>query len=88
MAHNAKFQVPWRPLGKENIVFEVDREEERVIKVKGKRRRIRQTKRLGTLKISKGAVVWYPGRKQRGYKMPWGRFDTVMQERGTRGNVD
>ncbi|MBI4729318.1 MAG: hypothetical protein HY775_07410 [Acidobacteria bacterium] len=71
MAHEVRFLLPRRALGKENIVIEVDQEGER----------------LGTLKISKGAVVWYPGHKKLGFKMRWARFDQAMRA-GTRGDFD
>lgn len=71
MAHEVTFLLPRRMLGKENIVLEVDQDGER----------------LGTLKISKGAVVWYPGHKKYGYKMGWARFDLAMRA-GTRGLFD
>lgn len=68
MAHEVRFILPWRRLGKEDLVFEVREEGELV----------------GTLAISKGAVVWWPGRKKLGYKMGWERFDRAMRA-GTRG---
>ncbi len=68
MAHEVRFELPRRALGKENLVFEVDEDGER----------------LGTLLISKGAVVWYPGRAKKGYKLSWTRFDEAMR-RGRRG---
>ena len=66
--HDVRFQVPWRGLGKEDVVFQVVENEEL----------------LGTLKVSKGAVVWWPGKAKLGYKMTWERFDQVMRQ-GYRG---
>ena len=40
-----------------------------------------------TLKVSKGAVVWWPGNAKLGYKMTWARFDQAMRE-GHRGRHD
>lgn len=71
MAHDVRFQVPWRGLGKEDVVFRVHRDDEL----------------LGTLKVSKGAIVWWPGKAKLGYKMRWERFDQVMRQ-GTRGRHD
>lgn len=69
--HNVRFQIPWRGLGKEDVVFKVFEDEEL----------------LGTLKVSKGAVVWWPGKGKLGFKMHWARFDKAMRE-GTRGRHD
>jgi hypothetical protein len=70
--HWVSFQVPWRNLGKEDVVFKVEIEDEEL---------------LGTLKVSKGAVVWWPGKAKLGYKMTWERFDQAMRE-GLRGRHD
>jgi hypothetical protein len=72
MAHDVRFQVPWRGLGKEDVVFRVSADDEL----------------LGTLKVSKGAVVWWPGKGKLGYKMRWERFDRFMREQGARGRHD
>jgi hypothetical protein len=66
--HGVRFQVPWRGLGKEDVVFQV----------------VENDELLGTLKVSKGAVVWWPGRAKLGYKMTWDRFDQAMRQ-GYRG---
>lgn len=64
MAHEVQFKVPVRRLGKSDVIFVV-RDEEGV---------------LGTLKVSKGAVVWYPKKTSYGYKADWDRFHKVAQE--------
>ena len=69
--HDVTFQIPWRSLGKEDVVFRVLADDEL----------------LGTLKVSKGAVVWWPGNAKLGYKMSWARFDQAMRE-GHRGRHD
>jgi hypothetical protein len=69
--HNVSFQIPMRSLGKEDVVFRVMADDEL----------------LGTLKVSKGAVVWWPGNAKLGYKMGWARFDQMMRE-GHRGRHD
>ena len=68
--HHVEFTVPWRNVGYEDIVFKVEQEGER----------------LGTLKISKGAIVWRPARKKQAYRLGWERFDRMAQESGTRGD--
>lgn len=62
--HEVFFRVPWRDLGKEDIVFRIFAEGET----------------LGWLKISKGAVVWRPGNKKLGFRMTWQRFDQAMRK--------
>ena len=69
--HDVRFQVPWRSLGKEDVTFRVMADDEL----------------LGTLKVSKGAVVWWPGNAKLGYKLSWTRFDQAMRV-GHRGRHD
>jgi hypothetical protein len=64
MAHEVQFKVPSRKLGKSDVIFVV-KDEAGV---------------LGTLKVSKGAVVWYPKKTSYGYKADWDRFHKVAQE--------
>jgi hypothetical protein len=70
--HEVRFLLPWRRLGKEDVVFRVAQDDEL----------------LGTLKVSKGAVVWWPGKAKLGFKMDWERFDALMREQGRRGRYD
>ena len=69
--HEVRFVLPWRRLGKEDVIFRVVQDDEL----------------LGTLKVSQGAVVWWPGKAKLGYKMTWERFDQMMRG-GTRGRHD
>jgi hypothetical protein len=64
MAFEVSFKVPTRRLGKSDVVFVVKNEEGV----------------LGTLKVSKGAVVWYPKKTNYGYKADWDRFHRIAQE--------
>ena len=66
--HNVTFTLPERGLGNSDVEFVVRGDEVR----------------LGTLKVSKGALVWSPANKKRGYELGWAEFDRVMQERGRR----
>lgn len=66
MAHDVKFSIPERKLGKADIEFKVAKD----------------GARFGKLKISKGSVVWVRAGAQYGYKMTWGDFDDVMRHRG------
>jgi hypothetical protein len=67
--HEVAFRIPWRSLGKQDVVFRIKQEGET----------------FGELKISKGAVVWRPGNKKLAYHVTWERFDDAMREYGRRG---
>lgn len=41
---------------------------------------------LGRLKVSKGAVVWLPGNKSKGYRLTWDQLAKVAQESGVHGS--
>lgn len=68
MAHKVTFNLPKRELGREDIVFVVEKNE----------------RRFGTLLISKGAVEWRPTNKQYRRKISWDKFDQLMREIGNR----
>jgi hypothetical protein len=70
--HDVRFTIPERKLGYSDIEFYVWSDDER----------------LGTLMVSKGAVVWRPANKKRGYAMAWPSFDRVMREEGRRERRD
>ena len=53
MAHSVDFSIPARDLGRSDVEFNVNRGD-------GK---------LGTLKVSKGSVVWFPFGTSYGYKL-------------------
>ena len=61
MAYEVNFNIPYRPLGRADVRFVVRTE----------------TGVLGTLRISKGALVWYPKKANYGHKVPWSRFAKV-----------
>ena len=64
MTYVVDFTVPSRPLGKTDIRFVV-RTEDGV---------------LGTLRISKGALVWFPKKTNYGHKVPWLQFHRIATE--------
>jgi len=66
MAHTVTFSIPERKLGKADIEFAV------------KKGRVK----FGTLKVSKGSVVWVPVNKQIGRKLSWKRFAELAEEHG------
>jgi hypothetical protein len=67
MAHRVTFQAPARQLGKADVVFEV-RDENGMI---------------GTLKVSRGSLVWFPSDTTNGYKVNWTQFNRLMREHVT-----
>lgn len=67
MAHKVTFKVPERPVGKRDIEFDVKMDDAM----------------LGTLKISKGGVVWRPRDYMYGYFLSWTKLDQVVEEHHT-----
>jgi hypothetical protein len=67
MAHDVKFRVPRRRLGRSDVVFDV----------------YSDGAKLGTLTVSKGSLVWFQARTNIGFKVGWEQFDRVMQENVT-----
>jgi hypothetical protein len=68
MAYNVKFMIPERDLGRADIKIDINNH-------RGK---------LGTAKISKGALVWVPRDHSYGYKLAWSDFASLMQINGMR----
>jgi hypothetical protein len=64
MEHHVEFTIPYRELGKCDIVFHVWGDGEK----------------LGELQISKGSLVWYPKGPTHGHKISWAQFDRVMRD--------
>lgn len=44
----------------------------------------RDGKKIGTLEISNGSLVWFPPYANHGYKMSWKKFDEVVSRNATR----
>lgn len=61
--HEVKFSIPERELGKSDIQFKVKK----------------RGKLFGTLRISKGAMVWFPKDTSYGHKISWTDLDAVMK---------
>jgi len=61
--HDVRFSIPERKLGTADIEF--------VIKKNGKV--------FGTMKISKGSLVWFPKDTTYGHKIGWTKFDAMMK---------
>ncbi len=67
MAHDVQFSIPNRPLGRADVDFQVWRD----------------GSMHGTLKVSKGTIVWFPSNTSYGYRIGWGKFDELMQQHAT-----
>lgn len=66
MAHDVRFTVPERELGKSDVEFHAYSDGDKI----------------GTLKVRKGAVEWVPANNTYGHKLNWKDFAKVMQEKG------
>ncbi len=64
MAHKVEVKVPFREIGKADVVFTVKE----------------GNSKIGTLKVSKGGVVWSSKSKWYGKKMGWKKFDEMMRK--------
>lgn len=62
--HDVKFSIPERELGKADIEF--------IVKKNGNR--------IGTMRVSKGSIVWIPKDRSYGHKASWSDFDEFMQK--------
>ena len=65
MSHDVSMAIPERTLGKSDARFTVYDDGEL----------------LGTLEVSKGAIVWFPPGTTYGHKVRWRDFDTMMRQR-------
>lgn len=68
MAHDVKFSIPKRTLGTADVEFDVHRD----------------GNKLGTLKVSKGSLVWFPSGTSYGHKIGWKKFDKLMKDHASR----
>jgi len=64
MAHEVYFTIPNRKLERSDVEFDVYMDEDK----------------LGTLKVSKGTIVWFPANTIYGHRLGWAGFDKLMQE--------
>ena len=67
MKHEGEFSIPKRELGKADIEFSVKR----------------GGQKFGTLKVSKGSLVWVPRDNTYGFKVGWDQFDVFIKDHGT-----
>lgn len=68
MNHSVFLVLPEQWVGNADVVFRVKRNDESI----------------GTLKVSKGSIVWVPKKLTYGFKLPWAKFDVAMREAGER----
>ena len=66
--HKVRFNLPDRPLSHADVIFTVREDGEK----------------FGELRISQGALVWFPRNKQIGYRLSWKKLDELFQEEGNR----
>lgn len=64
--HDVKLTLPTFELGKADLVIEIKSDDVK----------------LGTLKISKGTIDYYPNNHQYGISLEWEQFDRIMRENG------
>lgn len=67
MAHNVELKIPPRDLGKADIEFNVKKD----------------GSMLGTLKVSKGAVVWREANDTYGKKLSWTKLAELFKNYGS-----
>lgn len=68
MAHKVMMELPARELNRADAVFRVHQD----------------GKRLGTLHVSNGSMVWFPRSTRYGYKISWAKFDDLMHNEASR----
>ena len=59
-------KIPRLEVGKSDVIFQIERDDEK----------------LGSLRVSKGNIVWTPVNKQLSYWLEWDEFDRIMTEAG------
>lgn len=62
--HNIFVDMPRRELGKVDAIFEV----------------FTNSKKSGTITISKGGLEWYPNAARKAYKVTWKQFDQAIRD--------
>ena len=71
MAHEVTFTVPQRPLGKTDVEFDVKK----------------NGTMFGTLKVSKGGIVWRSKNNTYGHFLSWNKVEEVATKYHTRRKV-
>ena len=71
MAHTVTFTIPPRRLGRADIEFAVKK----------------SGAKFGTLRVSKGSLVWIPVNKTYGFKMGWTQVAELAEQHGAKGHM-
>lgn len=66
--HRVVMELPPRELNRADAQFAVEQD----------------GRRLGTLRVSNGSLVWFPHGTQYGYKLGWTAFHSLMREHASR----
>ena len=59
-------KIPWLEVGKSDVIFHIDSDEEK----------------LGALRVSQGHIVWTPADKQLSYWLNWHDFNELAEKKG------
>lgn len=77
--HKVQFSIPFRELGRADIIFKVYAQES---VARTRRKKMEDDEYLiGTLLVSHGAIEWRSAKKQNKVKLGWSDFDRWMLER-------
>ena len=64
-------KIPRLEIGKSDVIFQIESDDEK----------------LGSLRVSKGNIVWTPVNKQFSYWLNWNDFDRIITENGEPGKA-
>ena len=67
--YRVTIRIPDRPIEHKDVVFTVRK----------------SGTQFGRLKVSKGSLVWLPGKKSKGFRLVWQQIDRLARETGRRG---
>ncbi len=59
-------KIPWLEIGKSDVIFQIKQDDEK----------------LGSLRVSKGAIVWTPVNRKNSYWLNWNDFGEIAIESG------
>lgn len=62
--HNVHINLPWSEIGKTDVEFQIYQNGEK----------------FGKIKISKGAIEWFPKNAKKPYKIGWSAFDRMIKD--------
>jgi hypothetical protein len=62
--HKMTFTLPEREIGQGDVIFNIYEDDEK----------------FGTIKISKGALEWFPKGHKKPYKLGWKKFEKAIKQ--------